>query len=268
MPHSAGSQNQSPKLDMSGNLSIISVPVDYNQVPDEELVPAFCKTTRAPLPLTDCNAKNFYKRMVKDAQKGVQDTHQKGQWQYQPLDSNRNEIRVFQLLPGKPADQIHGRMIRVVLSEETTYEALSYSWVDSEIVCPIFIEGTAFWGATINLVAALRRLRRRTASRTLWIDAICINQADNAEKSRQVALMRHIYQNAVRVVIWLGHSYMFMGQGLSKVSGMLGGTLYAANAKLGDDLDKGALVAPWKDVDDRLQLVELQAVIHIFPRRN
>jgi hypothetical protein len=38
----------------------------------------------------------------------------------------------------------------------------------------------------------------------LWIDAICINQGDNVEKSSQVAMMDVIYSKSETVVVWLG----------------------------------------------------------------
>jgi hypothetical protein len=38
----------------------------------------------------------------------------------------------------------------------------------------------------------------------IWIDAICINQADDTEKALQVAEMRRIYYKAEKVVVWLG----------------------------------------------------------------
>jgi len=38
----------------------------------------------------------------------------------------------------------------------------------------------------------------------LWIDAICIHQADDVEKAGQIPLMTMIYSNAQRVIVWLG----------------------------------------------------------------
>jgi hypothetical protein len=38
----------------------------------------------------------------------------------------------------------------------------------------------------------------------VWIEAICINQADDQEKSHQVAMMGDVYENASNVLIWLG----------------------------------------------------------------
>ncbi|KXJ88805.1 hypothetical protein Micbo1qcDRAFT_213934 [Microdochium bolleyi] len=37
-----------------------------------------------------------------------------------------------------------------------------------------------------------------------WVDQVCINQADEAEKSHQVNQMRHIYNEAAHVIAWLG----------------------------------------------------------------
>lgn len=58
---------------------------------------------------------------------------------------------------------------------------------------------------SLNLADALRSLRpSQGAGRILWIDAICMNQASNAEKASQVALMGHIYRSASDVVVFLG----------------------------------------------------------------
>jgi hypothetical protein len=58
---------------------------------------------------------------------------------------------------------------------------------------------------TPNLALALRYLRRTSSSRTLWIDALCINQDDkDDEKTTQIQRMDLIYANASPVVVWLG----------------------------------------------------------------
>lgn len=38
----------------------------------------------------------------------------------------------------------------------------------------------------------------------LWVDALCINQDDEAERSQQVQLMSEIYTRAFKVIAWLG----------------------------------------------------------------
>jgi hypothetical protein len=57
---------------------------------------------------------------------------------------------------------------------------------------------------TRNLDIALRHLRYLSAPRLIWIDALCIDQTNNAEKSSQVAIMGKIFSSASRVIIWLG----------------------------------------------------------------
>ena len=57
---------------------------------------------------------------------------------------------------------------------------------------------------TTNLELALRYLRRGDCARTLWIDALCIDQENEDEKTIQIQQMDWIYANASPVVIWLG----------------------------------------------------------------
>lgn len=65
---------------------------------------------------------------------------------------------------------------------------------------------------TENLVQALKRLAKfgyssplgKSTPQYLWIDAICINQGDNDEKSSQVAMMDVIYSHSETVIVWLG----------------------------------------------------------------
>ncbi|KAF3004605.1 hypothetical protein E8E14_007502 [Neopestalotiopsis sp. 37M] len=86
------------------------------------------------------------------------------------------------------------------------YEALSYVWGPKEKTMVISIEDKVDREAhvTRNLYIALKHLRYEDKARVLWIDALCINQANNEEKSAQVAMMADIYQYAHRVIAWLG----------------------------------------------------------------
>lgn len=51
---------------------------------------------------------------------------------------------------------------------------------------------------------ALRHLRYKKQTRLIWIDALCINQADDDEKGTQVAMMGRIFSSAQNVVACLG----------------------------------------------------------------
>lgn len=57
---------------------------------------------------------------------------------------------------------------------------------------------------TVNLDNALRSLRHVDVAVMLWIDQICINQADLKEKTQQVLLMSRIFDHAWSTLIWLG----------------------------------------------------------------
>ncbi|KAH7087841.1 heterokaryon incompatibility protein-domain-containing protein [Paraphoma chrysanthemicola] len=46
-------------------------------------------------------------------------------------------------------------------------------------------------------------LQPRTGYRLIWLDALCINQRDTVDRKEQVNLMRVVYGNAKRVIVWL-----------------------------------------------------------------
>jgi Heterokaryon incompatibility protein (HET) len=120
------------------------------------------------------------------------------------IDKTRQEIRVVQLQPaGTWDEEISCKLIRVSLNEQPYYEALSYVWGTPKITAPITLNDVKF-EVTKNLESALRRLRRATSTRLIWIDALCINQKDDSERESQVKLMGPIYSGAKEVLVWLG----------------------------------------------------------------
>ncbi|CAJ2513608.1 Uu.00g017270.m01.CDS01 [Anthostomella pinea] len=120
-------------------------------------------------------------------------------------------IRLLQILPGEYHDQIECRLDCVPLSPEPYYYALSYVWGDASRTLPLSLEGIQF-EVTINLYAALHQLRQLDdgeypyTESYFWIDAICLNQNDLAEKSQHVPRMNEIYSESIRVVIWLAYN--------------------------------------------------------------
>ncbi|CAJ2506386.1 Uu.00g005160.m01.CDS01 [Anthostomella pinea] len=124
---------------------------------------------------------------------------------YEALDPSRREIRLLDLLPSKDADaQIHGNLRTVSLEDRPRCEALSYTWGSPSEGRSILIGKVYHVGVTNNLFRALRWFRRSRHERTMWIDAICINQSDTAERCKQVAIMGDIYKSAECVDVWLG----------------------------------------------------------------
>ncbi|MBE3049444.1 HET domain-containing protein [Candidatus Bathyarchaeota archaeon] len=84
-----------------------------------------------------------------------------------------------------------------------SYEALSYVWGDQTKMTPIQV-GDCTLEVTKNLRAALRDLRKPDRPRTLWADALCIDQSSVPEKNSQVGVMDEIYRSASKTVIWTG----------------------------------------------------------------
>ncbi|CAJ2511112.1 Uu.00g067370.m01.CDS01 [Anthostomella pinea] len=119
---------------------------------------------------------------------------------YQPL--LERQFRLLDILPGTQG-VIRCQVRNVPVSTEIQYEALSYCWGQETDKVKILVNGLPF-ATTRNLHAALLRLRSPDRPRTLWVDAICINQGDIPEKNKQVPLMRDIYKSSRRTIIWLG----------------------------------------------------------------
>jgi hypothetical protein len=122
---------------------------------------------------------------------------------YSRLNNEAREIRILSLLPGVWADAIHCHSRAVSLDDNPDYEALSYVWGDPLVTSTVFFNGSPFQ-ATANLFKALHRLRSKDNPRSIWVDALCINQDDIEERNHQVALMGEIYKRTSRVLIWLG----------------------------------------------------------------
>jgi hypothetical protein len=124
---------------------------------------------------------------------------------YKKLTGER-KIRLVTLRPGKVSDPITCDLTPVDLDMSLKYDALSYEWKKDKGLTNITCGSTSL-SVTRNLAVALRALRNPASPKLLWADAICINQKDEKEKSKQIPLMRDIYATAKSVLIWLGPSF-------------------------------------------------------------
>ncbi|KAK3313369.1 heterokaryon incompatibility protein-domain-containing protein [Apodospora peruviana] len=122
------------------------------------------------------------------------------------IDANRLAIRFLVVSPGPPEAPLSGTLLQneaVLAVGNLQYEALSYTWGNPDHKGPITInDRPCLIGG--NLYTALRALRYQDKPRYLWVDAICINQSDIAEKNLHIPQMHLVYQQAARVVVWLG----------------------------------------------------------------
>lgn len=126
-----------------------------------------------------------------------------------------DEIRLLLLLPDyyeEDGKDIHCYLTRLDLQATQTLDskkhpfiALSYVWGPTDPQEKIFVNGRA---KSVNpgLYQALKHIRDAMAPVPLWIDAICINQEDMAERSREVRKMKRIYAECSTVLYWLGPS--------------------------------------------------------------
>jgi hypothetical protein len=132
---------------------------------------------------------------------------------YSPLVS-AHHIRLLKLGRDRHGE-VNASLQVVDLDSGPEYTALSYTWgaprwedEGEEWIVPshsVLINGHTFV-IGLNLRNALNHLHGVLAGRAIWIDAICINQRDVAERNAQVALMNRVYEQARDVVVWLGEA--------------------------------------------------------------
>ncbi|KAK3935097.1 heterokaryon incompatibility protein-domain-containing protein [Diplogelasinospora grovesii] len=159
---------------------------------------------------------------------------------YPLLPAGVDAIRVLAVEPGDFLDSLVCTLTPAAFSDRPKYVALSYTWgssypdnsklslslndagplphfpstspnrlrtvsMQTTTSDPVFLTmNNQPFHVGHNLYLALLHLRSPTHPISVWVDAICINQADEKERNQQVSLMSFIYTRATRVVAWLG----------------------------------------------------------------
>ncbi|CAK4033929.1 Hypothetical predicted protein [Lecanosticta acicola] len=155
---------------------------------------------------------------------------------------------------------------RTELQSAPSYVALSYAWGDPGITEVVEVDGAAV-NVTANLATALEHLQDKIEdNEALWIDALCIDQENEAEKSSQVARMRDVYTNATRVLAWLGPDVdgpdlgcsiaWLMDFGLRAVTLGIGNSRARQLWRLLSQGDRKSVLAQNVDGDDAAQLAD------------
>ena len=178
---------------------------------DGKQLPTPVKRVRMSYTSTKLGFKDNGELKLRQAQfsRGRQDSTQP--YSYTPLTWPSSRIRLLEILPGADTHvycRIHTANLDSIgflrIDEKyRKYEALSYTWHGQALTKTIICDERLLQ-VTHNIHDALHALRRSSTSRLLWIDAICINQADLQERSHQVSIMRQIYSRAALVISWLG----------------------------------------------------------------
>lgn len=127
-------------------------------------------------------------------------------YQYKELSKGDDYIRRLILEPGKGEAPIVTRLEQIQLSRAHDlypFKTISYVWGSSNKDQVISVDGKP-----LNITTSLRNCLWQTRDPyepvALWADAICINQNDEKEKGRQVALMGQIYAKSQQTLICLG----------------------------------------------------------------
>ncbi|OIW24610.1 HET-domain-containing protein [Coniochaeta ligniaria NRRL 30616] len=130
-----------------------------------------------------------------------------------PFPAATPSIRVLDLAASEPAENgeppLKGTLRVISLQDAVRFDTLSYLWGDPStgkhtIQCAVRDSGACALAVAANCQAALEAVRKRFGAVTIWVDAICINQADDAEKESQIPLMGEIYAGGRLLYVWLG----------------------------------------------------------------
>jgi len=161
---------------------------------------------------------------------------------YTPLTPGTQSIRLLSFVNIDDIDQIAVKLAIFDLKQTPPFIALSYTWGPTEPKTSIMIDGCEHQ-VRQNLHTMLRQLQRwkqKAANRKrdwtayvgdsvigtsmmrldyestryymnspeywlyFWIDALCIDDGNIAERSEQVGLMNNIFTDAAFVLVWLG----------------------------------------------------------------
>jgi hypothetical protein len=126
-------------------------------------------------------------------------------YRYVPLACSGNEIRLMTLKQATAWAEPIRCEIQHTQVDDSDYLAISYTWGSLTDCQSIFVDDKIIL-CRANLYSALQNLRRQSEDLILWVDAICIDQSSLEERNQQVGMMRYIYNNATRVIVWLGPS--------------------------------------------------------------
>ncbi|RYP27930.1 hypothetical protein DL767_007457 [Monosporascus sp. MG133] len=198
-------------------------------------------------------------------------------------------VQSFKLLPPVRScfppfwETVRVQIIEESLDDLHRFSALSYTWGNVGRGPPnrkVIVE-TSEGQRDLRIyepleTALLSLVKGEAAELPLFIDQICINQADDDEKASQVKLMGDIYTKCERVIVWLGprtrHSDEYFAftsdicsEGvLSRVMGPnVGHFREVFDAVVDSTVDVGGVVR--EDRDDILRLVRLYG--HHYPIR-
>ena len=125
------------------------------------------------------------------------------EYEYTPLPDARTHIRLIKVLEAQQAETVHFQVAYVRIVDAPEYIAISYTWGDPDSAT-IVKANELTMRVRSNCEYVLRQAFNFDPNRFYWIDAICIDQSDDAEKGKQVAMMGDIFYASQLVLSCLG----------------------------------------------------------------
>jgi hypothetical protein len=127
-------------------------------------------------------------------------------FEHSPLNHEVSSIRLIRILPDRTSQRYTQCEVRHATTA-STYVCLSYVWGETDKGNWIILNNCRLW-VRDNLWQFLRAARRipQLCDEWLWIDALSINQINNAERNQQVQQMGLIFRSAKGIISWLGNN--------------------------------------------------------------
>jgi hypothetical protein len=140
-------------------------------------------------------------RQESDATRSLHDTD----FPYDPIDCTSKGLRLIIVMAGEDSAPLMCTLIHEDLASQPLpmYETISYCWGNASVRDILVLNDTPI-SVPASAAAALRRIRLADSARTVWLDAVCINQNDISERNQQVAMMGDIYRGGSCNLIYLG----------------------------------------------------------------
>lgn len=123
---------------------------------------------------------------------------------YPPIPCDESShIRLVLLKQGKRNAEVCVKIVPVLFTEAPAYEAISYAWGQVGVTEPVSVNDVKCQ-IPVNLLAFFRQRQSMPDQSPLWIDALCIDQTNPADKKAQIMHMGKIYRKCTQFTIWLG----------------------------------------------------------------
>ncbi|KAK5696949.1 hypothetical protein LTR17_024144 [Elasticomyces elasticus] len=145
---------------------------------------------------------------------------------YQPLQIDAPYIRLMTILPDEAGSSIRITLRHVNVADvpRPAYETVSYVWGNPTRSACLKVSGVGngpryrYLFVPASTAAMLNRIRLSDRKRTIWQDAVCVNQDDLVERGHQVSLMSKVYSGSMGNIVYFGElSDPNMGDRISTV---------------------------------------------------